>query len=69
MNIPTKDSRESEDVEDILRILRDDMYDGSWDKMVEDLESRLEKRPYLFTISNRIEEDLETIHRLRLEEV
>jgi hypothetical protein len=49
----------------MLLVLRDELYMGSWDKMVEDLRNRLKGRPYIFKLVNRIEEDLERIETLR----
>lgn len=49
----------------MLLVLRDELYMGSWDKMVEDLKNRLKGRPYVFKLVNRIEEDLERIETLR----
>lgn len=49
----------------MLLVLRDELYMGSWDKMVDDLRNRLKGRPYIFKLVNRIEEDLERIEALR----
>lgn len=49
----------------MLLVLRDELYSGSWDKMVDDLKNRLKGRPYIFKLVNRIEEDLERIETLR----
>lgn len=51
--------------ERMLLVLRDELYGGSWDKMVEDLQNRLKGRPYIFKLVNRIEEDLGRIETLR----
>ncbi|MBK8205806.1 MAG: hypothetical protein IT464_05995 [Planctomycetes bacterium] len=48
----------------MLLVLRDELYMGSWDKMVDDLKNRLKGRPYIFKLVNRIEEDLERIEAL-----
>ena len=48
-----------------LILLRDELYDGSWEEMVEDLRDRLAGKPYIFKLMNRIEEDLVRIERLR----
>jgi len=51
--------------------LRDDLYDGSWELMTEDLKRRLEKRPYIPYIPQRvkrIERDLEIIQALDMYE-
>lgn len=49
----------------MLLVLRDELYVGSWDRMVEDLQNRLKGRPYIFKLVNRIEQDLERIETLR----
>jgi hypothetical protein len=51
--------------EKILVIIRDELYGGSWDEMIEDLNARLESRPYVFKLAGRIESDIERISRLR----
>ena len=48
-----------------LLLLRDELYDGSWDDMEEDLRRRLNRKPYIYRLMNRIEEDLRRIARLR----
>jgi hypothetical protein len=48
-----------------LILLRNELYDGSWDDMEEDLRDRLERKPYVFRLMNRIEDDLGRILRLR----
>ena len=49
----------------LLLTIRGELYEGSWDLMVEDLEARLGGRPYIFSLSQKIETDLEAIKRLR----
>lgn len=51
--------------ERLLVVVRRELYDGSWDEMVADLEARLAGRPYVFKLAHRIEDDLERIGRLR----
>ena len=48
-----------------LLLLRDELYDGSWDDMEADLRYRLDRKPYIFRLMNRIEDDLTRIERLR----
>lgn len=50
--------------EQVLLILRDELYDGSWDEMREDLLGRRDSKPYVFKLATRIDEDLERIDRL-----
>ena len=47
-----------------LLILRDELYDGSWADMCQDLEDRRDGKPFIFKLINRIEEDLKRIQRL-----
>ncbi len=49
----------------MLVVLKRELYEGSWDDMTADLKARLEGRPYIFKLVNRIGEDLERIARLR----
>ena len=49
----------------MLIVLKRELYDGCWDDMVADLQARLEGRPYIFKLVNRIGDDLERVERLR----
>jgi hypothetical protein len=49
----------------MLVTLRDELYFGAWDKMLQDLKDRLKGRPYIFKLVNRIEEDIERIGKLQ----
>ena len=51
--------------ERMLAVLEGELYEGSWDDMVADLQARLEGRPYIFKLAHRIADDLERIERLR----
>jgi len=51
--------------EQMLIALRDELYVGSWERMLVDLRDRLQGRPYIFKLVNRIEEDLTRIERLQ----
>jgi hypothetical protein len=51
--------------DELLVILRDELYGGSWDRFLRDLDDRLRGKPYIFKLVNRIEEDMERIRRLR----
>jgi hypothetical protein len=48
-----------------LLVLREILYEGSWDEMVADLEARRQGKPFVFKLQSRIEEDLERIKKLR----
>lgn len=47
-----------------LLVLRDELYDGSWDEMKRDLEDRRDGKPFIFKLVNRIDEDLARIEQL-----
>ncbi|MCD4700214.1 MAG: hypothetical protein K8R91_06560 [Phycisphaerae bacterium] len=51
--------------EHMLVVLKRNLYEGAWDDMVADLKARLEGKPYIFRLANRITDDLERIERLR----
>ena len=51
--------------EKMLITLRDELYFGSWEKMLQDLKDRLKGRPYIFKLVHRIEEDIERIEKLQ----
>lgn len=50
----------------MLLRLRDELYEGHWDIMLEDLRDRLQGRAYIFKLVNRIQDDIERINRLSL---
>ena len=49
----------------MLVILKAQLYGGSWEPMIEDLHNRLEGKPYIFKLANRIQDDIERIEELR----
>lgn len=51
--------------ETMLITLREELYGGIWGKMEQDLRDRLQGRPYIFKLVNRIEEDLHRIEKLK----
>ena len=50
--------------ERMLVTLRDDLYGGSWDQMMKDLKDRLNNKPYIFKLVNRIQDDIARIGKL-----
>lgn len=42
----------------MLVVLKSELYGGSWEPMLADLENRLEGKPYIFKLANRISDDL-----------
>jgi hypothetical protein len=51
--------------ERMLIALRDELYAGSWDQMLKDLQERLKGRPYIFKLATRIQDDIARIQKLR----
>jgi len=51
--------------EKVLVIIRDELYGGNWDEMLEDLKARLAGRPYVLKLAGRIEDDITRITHLR----
>jgi len=49
----------------VLVRLKAEIYEGSWDELVADLEARLQGRPYVLKLASRIEDDLLRIGKLR----
>jgi hypothetical protein len=49
----------------ILISLRDELYDGCWDTMIEDITNRMKGQPYLFDFVNRAEKDIQSIKKIR----
>ncbi len=48
----------------VLLVLRDELYEGSWQEMRRDLIDRREGRPCVFKLAQRIAQDIERIDRL-----
>jgi hypothetical protein len=51
--------------ERLLVRVKNELYGGSWDELVTDLEARLQGRPYVLKLATRIEDDLERVKKLR----
>lgn len=49
----------------MLVVLKAQLYGGTWEPMLDDLENRLAGKPYIFKLVNRIKDDIERIHRMR----
>jgi len=49
----------------MLITLRDELYEGSWENMLQDLKDRLKGKPYIFKLVNRIEEDIVRIEKVK----
>jgi len=49
----------------LLIVLKAQLYDGRWEPMLDDLRHRLEGKPYIFKLANRIRDDIERIRRMQ----
>ena len=49
----------------MLVMLKSQLYDGSWEPMLEDLNNRLAGKPYIFKLANRIQDDIERIEEMK----
>lgn len=49
----------------MLVILKAQLYGGAWDPMLDDLRNRLEGKPYIFKLANRIRDDIERIGQMQ----
>ncbi len=49
----------------MLVVLKKQLYGGSWEPMLDDLKNRLEGKPYIFKLANRIQDDIERIEEMR----
>jgi hypothetical protein len=65
MNRATADYVESlSDECRMLVILKAQLYGGSWEPMLNDLKNRLDGKPYIFKLVNRIQDDIERIEQM-----
>lgn len=53
----------------MLVVLKAQLYGGSWEPMLDDLNNRLAGKPYIFKLANRIKDDIERIEEMRSFEV
>ena len=51
--------------EEMLIILKVELYEGNWASMLEDLRNRLAGRPHIFKLADRITEDIDRIEMLQ----
>jgi hypothetical protein len=49
----------------MLVVLKAQLYDGTWEPMLDDLRNRLAGKPYIFKLVNRIKDDIERIERMQ----
>ena len=48
----------------MLVVLKAQLYSGSWEPMLDDLKNRLNGKPYIFKLTNRIQDDVERIEQM-----
>ncbi|MHC4395964.1 MAG: hypothetical protein ACYS1A_09960 [Planctomycetota bacterium] len=48
----------------MLIVLKSQLYDGSWEPMLDDLRNRLAGKPYIFKLANRIKDDITHIEEM-----
>jgi len=51
--------------EKMLVLLQSELYEGNWQAMLTDLQNRLEGKPYIFKLANRIRDDIARIEKLQ----
>ncbi len=49
----------------MLVVLKSQLYGGAWSPMLDDLRNRLEGKPYIFKLVNRINDDIERIEAMK----
>lgn len=49
----------------MLVVLKAQLYDGTWEPMLDDLQNRLDGKPYIFKLVNRINDDIERIEQMQ----
>ncbi len=49
----------------MLVVLKAQLYGGSWDPMLDDLENRLTGKPYIFKLATRIKDDIDRIKMMQ----
>ena len=48
----------------MLVVLKAQLYAGSWEPMLDDLKNRLDGKPYIFKLANRIQDDIKRIEQM-----
>ncbi len=49
----------------LLVSLKAQLYGGTWEPMLDDLQNRMEGKPYIFKLVNRIKDDIKRIEQMR----
>jgi hypothetical protein len=55
--------------ERVLVDLKDQLYEGSWERILEDLRARLDGNPYIYKLSQTIARDVVAIERMKAYEI
>ena len=58
-----------ESYERVLLDLKDQLYEGSWTRILEDLKARLDGKPYVYKLSQTISRDVAAIERMKAYEI
>jgi hypothetical protein len=53
------------DEQRMLVVLKSQLYEGSWEPMLDDLRNRLAGKPYIFKLADRIKDDIERIEQMQ----
>lgn len=51
--------------EKMLVVLKEQLYNGRWEPMLDDLQNRLAGKPYIFKLATRIQDDISRIQQLQ----
>lgn len=54
-----------EPYERVLIDVKDQLYEGSWDRILGDLRARLDGKPYIFKLSQTIARDVAAVERMK----
>lgn len=49
----------------MLVVLKSQLYDNTWEPMLDDLRNRLSGKPYIFKLVNRIQDDIRRIEEMQ----
>ena len=49
----------------MLVVLKAQLYDNTWEPMLDDLQNRLAGKPYIFKLANRIQDDIRRIEGMQ----
>ncbi len=49
----------------MLVVLKAQLYDNTWEPMLDDLRNRLAGKPYIFKLASRIHDDIERIEQMQ----